>query len=396
MTLIRRICIVLLLFSGFLSAQPQEAPVLEAIDRNVYILAPGDILSVVVDGGCSEIMLASGVLSQSFCTVSGDGYISISGIGAIEVGELSISEAQSNVQAKAEQYYPAVRINISLYSPRYLNVSIRGMAEEPGTYLLSATERVSDLITAAGGISAYGSRTGFMYDTHGNAFPFDLHCSVETGSYISDPFLTEAVSVVIDECTNPVFVMRTGFNRRAAEIEISNTIHSIETWDSNPQVGISEFFDRMGGVAGNVNLSNSGIARNNDFLPIWDDSIGLLDDIVLPGDTIVLVSYRDSVFVGGAVEIPTAVSFRPEMSVLDYVIAAGGYDSGAATGEIKLIRNGVVYASGTSILGMTLLPGDAIEVPHSWISRNGDAITVVSVTIGIVYTVFRIMDLQSK
>ena len=147
----------------------------------------------------------------------------------------------------------------------------------------------------------------------------------------------------------------------------------------------------MGGVAGNVNLSNSGIARNNDFLPIWDDSIGLLDDIVLPGDTIVLVSYRDSVFVGGAVEIPTAVSFRREMSVLDYVIAAGGYDSGAATGEIKLIRNGVVYASGTSILGMTLLPGDAIEVPHSWISRNSSFITLLSITFSIVNTVFMVM-----
>ncbi len=388
--------LVLLLLSGISSAEPPELVMLESIDRDEYILGPGDILSVVVEGGCSEIMLSSGVIPQSFCIVSGDGYISISGIGAVKAGQLSITETQYNVQEKAEEYYPSVTLTISLYSLRTISIGIRGLVEEPGVYNLSATERVSAIVTAAGGISAYGSRTGHIYFSNGEYSLFDLHCDIQTGAYISDPLLTEAVTVVVDECVNPIYVIQTGFAQRSTENEISNIVHSIETWDSETQFSIADFINRMGGVAGNVNMMNSGLVRNGEYLPIWQDSSGFSDCLVLPGDTIVFVSYRDSVFVGGAVENPMHITYHPEMSVHEYVIAAGGCTSDASLGGVRLVRNGDVIAQGDDILPRSLLPGDALEVPYSWIAKNSNAITVVSVTIGLVYTVFQILDMQSE
>lgn len=141
-----------------------ESSVLELADRSTYVLGPGDIVSIVVEGGSSQILLGAGVLPWIECTVGGDGYLSVSGIGAVAVNGLTIDEAQQSLQRKAVGYYPSIRIILSLFEPRMLRVSIGGMVDQPVIYQLTALSRVSDAVLIAGGISAYGSRRGLPQD----------------------------------------------------------------------------------------------------------------------------------------------------------------------------------------------------------------------------------------
>ncbi len=365
----------------------------EPIDRNLYLLGPGDVVAVVIEGGCTEALLGAGVSPWASYMVTADGYLSISGIGSVDVGDLTLNEAQYLVHQKAAVYYPSIRLTVSLLQPGQVRVGIRGMVEDPGTYIMTSLSRVSDLVWNAGGISAFGSRYGTMISADGDTLAVDLHISSATGMPNLDPFLETGASVNFDVCTEPVYILRAGMLHPGTEIENPRMMASVETWELNRSGDdLISLMDRMGGIPGNVNLNSSRIFRDGSRLQVWSDAAGLLPEPLIPGDTIMLVVFTDSIAVGGAVGNPGMTEYRPESTVHEYIIAAGGPVRDTSLSGVKHFRDGIEIASGGDALANTVLPGDAIEVPYNWVSRNKDAITIVGAIITIWYTVHRIME----
>lgn len=366
--------------------------VLEQVDRNIYVLGPGDVVTVVIEGGCTEVLLGAGVLPWMSCRIGSDGYLSVSGIGAVAVDGLTIDEAQHVLQRSVSNFYPLLNVTLSLSEPRMLRASVRGMVNEPGTYIMTSLDRVSLLVREAGGISAYGSRTGNMFTANGDTLEVNLHIDQLTGSPISDPFLSNGASVLFEACENPVYLLRTSMVYPAAEIDVPEKVSSVETWELGSYDNFEALVSRMGGLPGNVDLSRTRIVRNNAHFPVWADTVGFINQLILPGDTILIVMYSDSIPVGGAVMLPGMVTYRPESTVHQYILAAGGPEDTANLGGAVLLRNGIEMGSGSNILEVKPLPGDAIEVPYNWISQNKDAIIIVSTVFTIWYTLDRILD----
>ena len=370
----------------------EAALLIEPVDRNVYLLGAGDIVTVVVEGGCTEALLGAGVSPWASYMVTGDGHLPVSGIGSVAVVGMTLDEAQYLIQQKASVYYPSIRLAVSLLQPRQVRVSIRGMVGEPGTYFMTSLNRVSDLVWNAAGISAFGSRYGTIFTTEGDTLQVDLHIDPSTGMPIHDPILESGMSVRFDACIDPVFILRAGMIHPGTEILDPRVRESVETWElSRSGEELQSLIDRMGGLPGSVNLQSSRILRDDQRLPVWSESTGLLPEPLIPGDTIMLVMFTDSIPVGGAVANPGMTEFRPETTVREYIIAAGGSVREASMGGITLMRNGGA-TSGGDVLDRTVLPGDAIEVPYNWVSRNIDAITIVGAVVTIWYTVVRIME----
>jgi len=392
--------ILLLMIIGVTTPVPPSGAVLgdaalltEPIDRNVYLLGPGDVVTVVIEGGSTEALLGAGVSPWANYMVTADGYLSISGIGSVDVGDLTLNEAQYLVLQKAAIYYPSIRLTISLAQPGQVRVVIRGMVEDPGTYILTSLSRVSDLVWNAGGVSAFGSRFGTMVTANGDTLAVDLHISPVTGMPNLDPFLQTGASVNFDVCKEPVYLLRAGMLYPGSEIEDTRVMASVETWELNRGGDdLISLMDRMGGLPGRVNLNTSRILRDGLRLQVWSDEAGLLPEPLIPGDTIMLVVFTDSIAVGGAVGNPGMTEYRPEATVHEYIIAAGGPVRDTSMNGVKHFRNGVEIASGGDALENSVLPGDAIEVPYNWISRNKDAITIVGAIFTIWYTVHRIME----
>jgi protein involved in polysaccharide export with SLBB domain len=385
--------LLILIQSTAPSLSPQTAfggnqYVIEQADRNHYILGPGDMVAVVVEGGCSEALLFSGVLPWSSYTVGSDGYLSVSGIGGIPVDGLTIEEAQYSLQRSASYYYPSISISLSLYEPRMLRASIRGMVNYPGTYVLTSLHRVSDLVREAGGISAYGSRYGSMINTGGDTLGVNLHIDPLTGMFSADPFLTNNTSVVFDVCMNPVFILRSDLlHPLSSQEQMLQLLHSFETWELIRNDTFESLMNRMGGLSGNINVPECRILRLGESIPIWTDDLGFTDEILHPGDTVLLVTLRDSVTVSGAVRIPGNVAYRPESTVQDYIVAAGGQSETASSG-ISLYRNGMEIDLEGSDEGTTLLPGDAINIRYSWFSRNQGLISFVGTVVSLGITLY--------
>jgi len=353
----------------------QESFVLELADRSTYVLGPGDILSVVVEGGSSQMLLSAGVFPWTECTVGGDGYLLVSGIGAVSVHGLTIDEAQRSLQRKATDYFPSIRVTLSLFEPRMLRVNIGGMVDQPGTYILSALNRVSDAVLMAGGISTYGSRRGTMYSNPGDTLHIDLNICPGSVSYISDPFLTNNAGIIIDVCENPVFLL--------------SNANALETRELQPGENFESLLARMGGSPGNISLLDCRIVRDENLIPVWNQEDGFISTELVPGDTIILVSLRDSIMVGGAVSVPGFVPYNPESTVLDYIVSAGGRVSTAGSG-VSVQRNGRETELEGDVSDACLLPGDVVNVNYNWFSKNAALISAVTSVISLGITLYAI------
>jgi protein involved in polysaccharide export with SLBB domain len=364
-------------FSSQEGIQNPDLSVHELADRSTYVLGPGDIVTVVVEGGSSQILTSAGVSPWIECTVGGDGYLSVPGIGAVSVDGLTIDEGQQSLQRIASGYYPSIRVTLSLLEPRMLRASVGGMVNQPGTFVLTALDRVSDAVLIAGGISTYGSRRGTVYTDNGDILDVDLNIRPGSVSYVSDPFLTNNAGIIIDVCENPVYLLSTG--------------NALETRELQPGENLESLMARMGGVTGNIDLLSSSIIRDETMINVWNQEAGFTDTELLPGDTIVFVSFRESITVGGAVSIPGLIPYSPENTVLDYIITAGGFESEASS-RITVQRNGREAKLEGDVENAHLLPGDIVNVEYSWFNRNAAMISLITSAISIGLTIYAISN----
>ncbi len=359
--------------------QIQEFSIFEPVDRNEYILGAGDVLQLVVEGGTSEAMIISGLSSISPCQVSGDGIIQISGIGQLNVMGLTIEQAEEALQRLARLYYYRVNVGMSLVQPRTVKVWITGMVARPGQYTLYAINRVSDLVSAAGGMSSYSSRVGWMFTASGDSILVDLHFDPNTGRPVSDPFVDGGAGVVFELVRSPVYVVRPGIRN----YNDAYAVPEVETWEASPGETVEDLMYRIGGITGNVDLARSTLVSLQGSSPIWVEDQGFSEEEVLAGDTLRLVVQGNDIYVAGAVHQRGIVSYTPGTTVRVYVERAGGKVYNGNTGGTTITRDGVLIASGGEALDVEALPGDVIEVPYNWVARHAQEIGIVATVVGI-------------
>jgi protein involved in polysaccharide export with SLBB domain len=387
----REILILLAALSGTNILQPseptavtQDAILFEPVDRNEYVLSAGDVLQVTIAGGCTPMMITSGLMPQSICMVSGDGHLPVSGLGQIDVDGLSIAEAEDRLLLLARSFYPRISLGIALLEPRHVKVYIGGMVESPGTYTLSAISRISDLVVDAGGLTSYSSRMGSMFLEIGDTVSVDLRLDPLTHRRTADPFVSNNASVFFELCSDPLYILRGGGQ---PVLQGENMVSSVETWNVDPDTDLQELIEQIGGLGGNMDLERSLLIHGSEQYPLWSNEDGLLDIVVSPGDTLSLVMLSDSISVGGAVNNSIRVAFRPGITAREYVDISGGIRSDGDMGRTKVFRNGEEIARGSEALALVLLPGDVIEVPWTWIARNADWIRLLSTVMTIVVMV---------
>ena len=359
--------------------QVQVFSIFESVDRNEYILGAGDVMQVVVDGGTSESMIISGLISISQCQVSGDGVIQISGIGQLNVMGMTIAQAESALQQLAHFYYNRVTLGLSLLQPRTVKVWVTGMVARPGQYTLYAINRVSDLVTAAGGMSSYSSRTGWMVTASGDSIPVDLHFDPNTGRPVADPFVDGGAGVIFELVKSPVYVVRPGIRN----YNDSYSVPEVETWEASSGETVEGLMYRIGGITGDVDLARSMLISQRGSSPIWILNQGFSEEEVVAGDTLRLVVQGNDIYVAGAVHQRGIISYSPGATVREYVERAGGKVYNGNIGGTTVTRNGVLIASGRDALDLQALPGDVIEVPYNWVAQHAQEIGIIATVVGI-------------
>ncbi|WP_048440565.1 polysaccharide export protein EpsE [Caenimonas sp. SL110] len=132
-------------------------------------LAASASLAIGQSGGAPDYRLAAGdsIKVQVYqnpdltleARVSESGTVNYPLVGGVNLGGLSIAEAESRIAAalKARQILKDPQVNIVLQQVRGNQVSVLGQVQRPGRFPLETMNvRVSDMLAAAGGVSATG------------------------------------------------------------------------------------------------------------------------------------------------------------------------------------------------------------------------------------------------
>ena len=351
------------IFNGrYMSFEPNENL---ATPAN-YQLGPGDQLLIEIFG-YSEASYSK--------TISPEGSISISGIGQVQIGGLTIKEASDKIRRALMSKYagiggssPNTTVSITLRQFRTIQVNIVGEVQTPGTYRVSPFSTVLNALHAAGGVTEAGTLRSIKVIRGGETKLVDIYGYLLEGRSDSDMVLKEGDVVLAQPYDNLVLV--SGNVKRPMFYEIKDG----ET--------LTQVLEYAGGF--------SNKAYQEDFRVIRPTGAERQIYTVKKADAPSFVmTDGDEVFVdetmerfANKVEIKGAV-FRPGMyelggdiaTVRQLVRIAGGPKEDAFTGRAVLVREKEDLTYETLSVDLAgILAGKADDV----LLRKNDILTISS------------------
>ena len=260
-------------------------------------------------------------------------------------------------------------------------VHVLGEVTNPGTFKVTASDRVSEIIQRAGGFAENGSLRNIELRRKGGGvqrvdlLDFYIHGKLEQNPYVTDndvifiPLRNKVIQVVgatkrpdtyelRDEKTiQDVIDLAGGFNAATAMDEPLRVIRFKDGQKSVEEIPIdaailSSYAIQNGDVIVVPNL----VTKDTDF----DYNVASI-----PGDQVFYPSYEDRVFVLGGVAFPGAYPFSPYYMVNQYISLAGGLsDRGKEKYTIISIDGKVKKAKPNERVN----PGDTVMVKEMWMS----------------------------
>ena len=295
----------------FSTFQTSFMPINQPNPDGSYRLDVGDVLNIQLIGQQSY--------DRKF-SINGDGSINLPEIGKIFMSGLSLSDASSLIKSTVNSAFIGTDAFVSLSRIRDVNVLLTGNSKNPGIYTLTGNSNILHALSAAGGISEYGSfreinliRDNIIIET------LDLYDLLIDGKYNLKKRLRSGDIVFVKPRKNIVTI--DGAVKRPAKYEISNSQF------------LGDVLRYANGIKQTADLENISLERILDgslkTIPVVSEK--QFDSIIpVDGDLIYIreFPYR-SAKVSGAVKKPGLYTLAAGETLYDLVSKAGGYNSNA-------------------------------------------------------------------
>lgn len=281
----------------------------------------------------------------------------------------------------------------SSYGQRSNNkiVHVYGAVELPGVYSLMSSDRLSQAILMAGGISKNGSDRRVELRRNGKLLVrVDLLELRSSGDLKNNPFLQNddvifvPVKNTVVSLQGPVKVP--GIFEIVEEKNLYDLIYKIGQGllsgaATKGSISVIRFDEKGAKSVNEVKIIDSDLKayelKNGDIVQVphlfglgkhFSYSVGQL-----PYDNLTFPSYTDKVFIVGGVRLPQAITYHPSHTLNSYVSIAGGLTRlGRKDIKIRRLDGSTVKSKlGRSV---SISPGDTIDVgenklgPEFWIT----------------------------
>ncbi len=367
------------------NVQPGErVPLDGVVDRAEYCLGPGDETEVSIWAGDDYYTYP--------LVVSAEGRLLVPTVGPVEVGGQSLENAEKLLSVQCARFFTNARVQLSLTNPRLFRAYVVGAVNKPGTYYHSAFDRVSDLVRAAEGIKAGGSRRRLhLLDRHHKPLTSaDLLAFVATGNPAFNPRLVDGCILEVPQVEGYVLLRGRFINLVGADSikinDISKDELSEHRVEINPGETLGDLLALVGqpdveGVGGRVRvriLSASGAEKQAEL----DEA--MLKTPLETGSTIEFPTQQYFVYVTGNVTRSGRYLYQSGFTALDYLGQAGGPSMYGSTSKFKVRRSDgrMVEVAATD----RLYPGDMLYIPEKvrWLDRTlAPLISLVGVLIAV-------------
>lgn len=159
-----------------------------------YRLGPGDAVVIEIYGAAQQSIDA---------TISPDGFVTIDGIGPVQLSGLTVSQANSRLRSQVGAYYSGSQISLTVGQTRTILVNVMGEVNYPGTYTLSAFSTVFNALYMAGGVNDIGTlRNIKVYRNSHLVSTVDVYDFIINGRATGNVKLTDNDVIIVEpyEC----------------------------------------------------------------------------------------------------------------------------------------------------------------------------------------------------
>lgn len=193
------------------STAAASVPLEEPIDPSTYICGAGDTFELNFWGQQNfRLRVASDL----------EGRVFISKVGFVSVAGKTLATVRNEVGRKVRANYPGLKFELTLLAPRTFVVHLANNVQKPGAYTANPLERVSSLMTRAGGIT--GSRRRISIKRRdGKTATADLVRYELTGDTTFNPYVLDGDVIEVPFATLVVNVI--GGVRRPGTYELIAT-----------------------------------------------------------------------------------------------------------------------------------------------------------------------------
>ncbi len=295
-----------------------------------YVLGPGDEIIIDVWGN-SEIHLQY--------TITPDGYITVPGLGRIQLSGLKVEQATSRIRTEFSSIYsdldspePRTFLGVSVGNTRTIKVNVMGEVVTPGTYTLSSFSSAFNALYAAGGITPIGSLRNIRVFRNGKvAATIDMYEYLMKGNNMADITLHDGDIVMIDP--NGIVAQILGEVKRPMKYELL------------PSETLSDLLRFAGGFSGEAYRQNLQVDRKG----ATEKETYTVDQSKYPsfhlqnGDSIsvskILNRFANMVKIGGAINRPGEYAISNQLrTIKDLVEIAQGPKGDAFLNRALLYR----------------------------------------------------------
>ena len=317
----------------------------EPINPKLYLIRPGERLPVVLIG------TSLGAISLS---VGPEGMIIDQNLGSFDMNGKTLSQARQILLEPLKKLYNCETIYISVGNPYRAGVTVSGAVAHPGTYIGFTSQRVSEIIKQAGGVTSTGSRRGIVFSGGPKPLKVDLDLA-EFASNNSANYPIYAGSSIFVPPISEKRVQIVGENPRALELLESDSLATISAL-----AGGGTMLDRPLMVL-------DGVWRAATETDIEDQAVFQIQPIHPDG--------RIALF--GGVKKPGRFAYTNGLTLSELIGQAGGYSDDADQKRIAIfrrlpedewqhtseIRIPIMASASAGISNGQLIRGDSVFVP---------------------------------
>lgn len=152
-----------------------------ALDVDAYMVGPGDEIEVNIWTPTARLFLM---------TVTPEGTLLIPAVGEVKVSGLSLADARTRILNATAEAFPGSEITATLVVARKVRVYVSGLVNSPGTFELSANQRLGDAVAMADDVLPdEGSARNITVKAGGQTNNFDLLKFYSQGDMDQNPYL---------------------------------------------------------------------------------------------------------------------------------------------------------------------------------------------------------------
>lgn len=343
----------------------QSSPVIDPVDPEEYVLGPGDVLWVASVGGLPSEFSPVGSSSSVFYTsITPDGFVLLPLLGSIEVTGLTLAEGSALVESVMRSRLNGVRPEVGLAQTRASRVAVSGMVTAPRIVTVKGTDRVSDVLLAAGGAAPGAMLSDVcIIGLDGDTIRVDLIGYYMTGDFSSNPLLRPGDRVYVHAAPGTI------------RVEGAINVRGLYSMEYSEEYGWPEsagtVLEYIEGETAGMALARAGtptpwaLPESLEVVRTAADggtaSIRGAGTLLQPGDRVICPGEPLTVAVSGQVEAPGTYPYVAGRDAFYYIAQAGGFMYEASRSGARVVTDGV---------GVPLedapppAPGSVIEVPR--------------------------------